>query len=191
MIKRKLTIVFLLSYVLIACNLGDKKLEEALEKLESTPIILPYDELICWTSDSIREIAPWKHASLKLVHYVDSTECTTCYLAKLEYFDDFFKLEHESNNKFYNLFIVNPGTRKISWRSLKDHHAHNETPPTLFLDSMCVFIKKNPNIPKEGVLHTFLLDENNSVIFAGDPQFNDAVHKKHISIIKEKLSKLE
>jgi len=39
------------------------------------------------------------------------------------------------------------------------------------------FIKENPHIPLKGIYHTFLLDENDSVILVGDPFKNEKMEK--------------
>ena len=62
----------------------------------------------CWTSDSILEDRPWNKAKLKMVHYVDSATCSTCYLQKVAIYGLLFNMETQSNNDFYNVFIINP-----------------------------------------------------------------------------------
>lgn len=187
MIKINFVFSLLFYFVLIACTSKEEKIKNKLEQLQSSPIVISYNEFECWTNESINEIATRKHATFKLVHYVDSSRCSSCYLTKLAPFHDLFILEHESNNQFQNIFIVNPGTKKMNKMILKDHHAHNETPSTLFIDSMNVFIKENPHIPSETMYHTFLVDENNNVIFVGNPVGDSFIKKKIFKLVKDKL----
>ena len=191
MSKSNIIFTIIFSFILTACDSNNQKIKETLERFQSTPIDIPYDKFSCWTSDSIRKISPWKHATLKLVHYVDSSQCTSCYLSKMMVIGDFLNLEKESNEKFYNIFIVDPGVKKMNRLILKKEYDNKEIPTTLFIDTMQIFIKKNPAIPKEIAYHTFLVDEKNNVIFVGSPYINDVVREKTINIIKEKLKKIK
>ena len=47
------------------------------------------------------------------------------------------------------------------------------------------FEKLNPHLPKNKVLHTFLLDENNNVILVGNPLHNKKIEKMFYKIVEE------
>lgn len=51
--------------------------------------------------------------------------------------------------------------------------------------SKIVFPQYNPHIPTNKVLHTFLLDENNKVILAGNPLFNPRIEALLFQKLKE------
>lgn len=172
---------------LFACNSPKKELQEKVEKLQSTAIDIPYDRMDCWTSDSIKAISPWNKAKLKLVHYVDSVSCSTCYLNKIVKIEQLFRMEKLSNNEFYNIFIISPDN-KAKKRLETDFH-NKSIPPTVFVDSANAFAEVNPNIPSEEMYHTFLLDENNKVILVGNPIANEKIGDMLQSVVKKKLGK--
>lgn len=179
---------FVVCLFLAACDSSKDKIKRNIEEMSSTPISVPLDEMKCLTHDSIQDRAPWKYAKLKLVHYIDSVTCTSCYLTKIMSVKNLFQKEKESNYKFYNIFIVDPRSNKRSLLKLKDQYDNNVIPSTIFIDTAHVFIDANSKIPKETMYHTFLLDENNNVIFVGDPL---ALEDKYFRIIDEKLLQIK
>lgn len=172
---------------LSACNSQKRELQEKVEKLQSVAIDIPYDRMGCWTSDSIMEISPWKKAKLKLIHYVDSATCSTCYLNKIVTYEQLFRMEKLSNNEFYNIFIINPSN--IAKKRLETDFHDKLIPQTIFVDSANVFTEVNPNIPSESMYHTFLLDENNNVILVGCPLGNEKIGDMLQATVEKKLGK--
>ena len=178
---------FVVCLFLVACDSSKDKIKRNIEEMSSAPISVPFDNMKCWTNDSIKEVSPWKHAKIKLVHYIDSANCTSCYLTKIMNVEYLFQKEKESNNDFYNIFIVDPRSNKSSLYRLKTQHDNNEIPSTIFIDSCHMFIDTNIKIPKENMYHIFLLDENNNVIFVGNPLANEEMKEKIFRIINERL----
>ena len=173
--------------LICACNSQKKELQEKVEKLQSMEINIPYEQMVCWTSDSIMEKSPWNKAKLKLIHYVDSNMCSTCYLANNVKNSFVLRMESLSNNDFYNIFIVSPNNKRR--KTLEMDFQDKLIPQTIFVDTSNVFIAANPNIPSESIYHTFLLDENNKVILVGNPVLNKEVGEMMLSIVEKKLGK--
>ena len=173
--------------LLCACNSQNKDLQEKVEKMQSKAINIPYDRMSCWASDSIKAISPWNKATLKLVHYVDSATCSTCYLQKAAINEFIRHMEKMPNNEFYNVFIINPGSRVN--KRLETDFLDKRIPQTLFIDTANVFMEVNPNIPSESMYHTFLLDENNKVILVGNPITNEKIGDMLPSVVEKKLGK--
>ncbi len=188
--KNRITVYILLSVIcslICACNSQKKELQEKVEKLQSAAINIPYDRMSCWASDSIIAISPWNKAKLKLVHYVDSATCSTCYLSKIAANELLFRMEKLSNNEFCNIFIINPDN--VAKKRLKAGFHDKTIPQTIFVDSANVFTEVNPNIPLESMYHTFLLDENNKVILVGNPIANEKIGDMFQSVVEKKLGK--
>lgn len=173
--------------LICACNSQKKELQEKCEKLQSKEIEIPYEQMVCWTSDSIKAISPWNRAKLKMIHYVDSAACSTCYLNKIAKNEQLFRMEKFSNNEFYNIFIINPSNK--AKKRLEMDFNDKLIPQTIFVDSANVFTEVNPNIPSESMYHTFLLDENNKVILVGNPNANEKIAEMLLSIVEKKLGK--
>lgn len=188
--KIRITGYILLSTIcslICACNSQKQELQEKVEKLRSKAINIPYDRMGCWTNDSIRVISPWNKAKLKLVHYIDSATCSTCYLQKAAINEFICNLEESSNNEFYNVFIISPDNKDR--KRLKTDFNEKLTPQTIFVDTANVFTEVNPNIPSELMYHTFLLDENNKVILVGNPIANEKIGNMLQDVVEKKLGK--
>ena len=59
----------------------------------------------------------------------------------------------------------------------------------ILLDTLGEFEKLNPHLPKNHLLHTFLLDENNRVVLVGNPLRNKKIEEMFYKIVEEKLGK--
>ena len=155
MIQHKINIIadyILLSAIcccmLCACNYQKKEFQEKIEKLQSTAIDIQYKKMACWTSDSIWEISPWNKAKLKLVHYVDSAMCSTCYLQKAVHDELICRMEKLSNNEFYNVFIINPGNK--ARKKLETDFQEKTIPQTIFVDTANLVRGVSDLTPKTG-----------------------------------------
>lgn len=162
-------------------------MQETVEKMQQKAIEIPYVRMDCWTNDSILEVSPWSKAKLKLVHYIDSAACSTCYLQKAATNELLHRMEELSNNEFYNVFIINPD--KKARKRIKANFNEKLIPSTIFVDSANVFMELNPNLPSESMYHTFLLDENNNVVLVGNPMLNKQIEEMMLSIVEERLGK--
>lgn len=172
-IARKVGAILLVAlyiFFLSACNSHKKEIQKVVEKMQSAIIDIPYERMECWSSDSVFEVSPWNKAKPKLVHYVDSATCSSCYLQKIAINRLLFEMETLSNNEFYNIFIINPDSK--AKKMLESKYSDNLIPQMIFIDSANVFMEVNPNIPSESMYHTFMLDENNKVILVGNPMLN-------------------
>ena len=180
-------LVALYIFFLSACNSHKKDIQKVIEKMQSAIINIPYERRECWSSDSVLEVSPWNKAKLKMVHYVDSATCSSCYLQKIVVNRFLFEMETLSNNEFYNIFIINPDSK--AKKMLESKYSENLIPQTIFVDSANVFMEVNPNIPSESMYHTFMLDENNKVILVGNPMLNKQIEDMMLSIVEEKLGR--
>lgn len=173
---------------LVACESSNDRIKRNIEEMSSNPITIPFEKMKCMTSDSLLEKSPWKYAKIKLVHYIDSMQCSTCYLQKIMKKDKtIFHLEKETDNEFFNIFIVDPRSNKSSITALMAQYSNKEIPTTLFVDTAHVFIDINSTIPEETMYHTFLLDEKNNVIFVGNPLVSKEMKEKVCHIINKRL----
>lgn len=179
--------LFAICCLITACNSQKKELQEKIEKLQSKAIEIPYKQMACWASDSVIAISPWNKAKLKLIHYVDSETCSSCYLHKIATNELLFRMEKLSDNIFYNIFIINPNNK--TKKRLETDYNDKAIPQTIFIDSANIFMQLNPNVPSESIYHTFLLDENNKIILVGDPMTNPKVKDLMVAIVEKKLRK--
>lgn len=162
-------------------------MQETVEKMRQKAIEIPYERMDCWTNDSIIDVSPWQKAKMKLVHYIDSATCSTCYLQKAATNEFLHSMENMSDNEFCNVFIINPD--KKARKRLEADFKDKQIPSTIFVDSANVFLEVNPNIPTESMYHTFLLDEGNKVILVGNPMLNKQIGDMVIAVLEKQLGK--
>ncbi len=175
------------SILLSACNSQKKEIQEKIEQMQSSKIIIPYEKMECWTSDSLKSSAFWKHAKLKLVYYADSVSCSSCLLQKAAKSDFLLRMETLSDNEFCNVFIATPkGKAK---KKLKYAFEGGLIPRTIFVDTADVFMLANPKIPSETMFHTFLLDEKDSVILVGNPLRGQEIEDMIVAVVEKKLGR--
>ena len=171
-----------------SCDSQKKDVQGLIEKMRSSAITLPYDRMSCWTNDSVPAKSQWNTAKLKLVHYIDSATCSSCFLQKMTTNKLLLRMEALPSHEFCNVFIISPGNDKAKKR-LEIDFREKRIPQTIFVDSANVFMELNPNIPSESMYHTFLLDENNKVILVGNPMANQQVEEMILYVVEEKLGK--
>lgn len=56
----------------------------------------------------------------------------------------------------------------------------------IYIDTMSVFARTNPNIPRNSILHTFLINEQGKVLLIGSPLHNNKIMNLSLEIIKSK-----
>lgn len=170
-----------------SCDSQKKEVQNKVEEMQSTAIKIPYERMACWTNDSVSAISIWDIAKLKLVHYVDSAMCSSCFLQKAATDEFLHRMKALPSSEFCNVFIISPGNK--TKKKLETDFREKRIPQTIFVDTANVFMELNPNIPGETMYHTFLLDENNKVILVGNPMSNQQVEDMMLSVVEEKLGK--
>lgn len=178
--KHLVCIVLIVLTFTCACN----SIEEKSAKMKSAPINLNLANMQCWDADTIVVNKPWESKPLKLCVFVNENFCTSCYLKKMFQWEDFLKLEKEYNFFIYFIFEPQEGCEdtfhKFFYLAELDH--------PLYLDKNREFLKINPNIPKEYMFHTFLLDENNNVILVGDVLHNTTIENEFMNILRDRAN---
>lgn len=107
----------------------------------------------------------------KLVLFVDSTSCSPCVLSHFVNYYDISESLSLHNGEL--LVVLHPQQGRLD--EVKKRMRHERFPFWCIVDSVGVFVKNNPGIPENQLLHTFALDEQNKVILVGDPTRNDRI----------------
>ena len=84
-------------------------------------------------------------------------------------------LEKDKKYNIEFLFIIEPriGESDLQCSRLNDSQFKH----AVLIDKQSQFRKANPQIPKETMYHTFLLDKNSNVVLVGNPVHNEDVKK--------------
>ena len=169
------SIIFIIFWLsIIGCGQSNHYIEERLKEFIGTEIIIPGDLLLLNnTANPIR-----KDAKYKIISYVDSASCTSCYLDRFsqawtDMIDNFKDMD-------FSLFIIFHSEDIEGIRTLFNSYKLNIP---FFIDCYGDF-KNSNNIPLEGLFHTFLLRDN-TVTLVGTPFSNS----KLLELYKQEMSK--
>lgn len=140
-----------------------RKLEKQIITMQGMPINLDFESSQAFINghDSTFVSDPIK----KLVLFVDSTSCSSCFISRLaEYFEVNDTL---SSRNAQMVVVLQP---RIGFIDDIIYRLHNERFPFwCIVDNKGEFIKSNPDIPSNQLLHTFILDEDNNILLVGNP----------------------
>ncbi len=172
--------------VFFACG-NRQKIVEELSQLQSKSIILPQQSRFTIQGKDTVLMDFMKESRLKLLVFIDSSECSSCSVNKMFLWDNLieYSRKYKGNLKFY--FIFSP--QKQDKESVQIALTNNAFDYPVFIDSLGEFERWNPHLPKNKALHTFLLDENNNVILVGNPLHNKKIEEMFYKVVEEKLGK--
>ena len=119
------------------------------------------------------------------VHYIDTMQCTGC---EIKHLKDWVRLENRTEEKGFNVFyafVLAPSSYLLGdvRKALSRDTLLNSQ---IFIDTCNAFLRANPHIPSNPLLHSFLLDENDSVILVGNPVRNKKIEELFFKILEEK-----
>ena len=176
----------LATIVLFSCK-NNKKIAETLRKMESKPIELCVNRLPCYINgiDTCGYIP--KGYNHLLVVNIDSAECTSCRISHLYQWYEWFELAEDKNMHFSIILIIQPKSDEafnISNKLRRNSQIYKNIP--LYLDINGSFLKKNFNFSIPPTMQTMLLDNNDSIVYVGNPLINNTIKKDITNIINNK-----
>ena len=157
----------------VSCTFSPQDCKEVLRSMRGKTTVIPFDKMVCWLNDSIIHDTITQRAKYKLVVYVDSAACSTCYLNEMYQWHDFVALEEDSC--FSLCFIFAPPL--VNRHSLQNHFFRTELNHPIYVDTSYCFLNENPHIPSSIIYHTFLLDGSNKIALVGNPLHNKKIEK--------------
>lgn len=164
------------SYVLcllLLFSCGNKKqLSKDYELLQSAPISFPVTAQIVYDGrDTV--IDDFYNATLKQVIFVDSLDCSPCFIKGMNSWAPLLDYSAGLDNVVKYYFIFSPKAKDL-W-SVKSNLKSLVLDYPVIIDIDQEFIKTNSHIPKNKLFHSFLLDSANNVVLVGDPSRNEKV----------------
>ena len=157
-------------------NEHKKQLEEELRLFKAKTITLPDNMLPKHCDEQMQPDVSLLSRPLKMIVYVNQSGCEDCRLRALipVYM---FILENRHIEKFGVIIILNPSDIEITDYTLTDMSFRH----TVFYDLDGSFERLNPHLPTDEQLHTFLLNEENKVVLAGNPVQNEKLKKLYFA----------
>ena len=182
--------IFLALNLLCSCEFERKKLKEDIVIMQSRPIMLPVDSMLCWWYGNDTLSFKSNNEALNFVVFSDSTKCSSCALKGMYIWDDFLQKIGYNYPEGLNVFFIFTPLQK-NWKSF--YITMKTIPPSIpiYVDALGVFNRNNRHIPSNPELHTFLLDSNGYVLLVGNPLENEKIEKLFWQIVEEKLGKRE
>lgn len=156
-------------------------LRRQFEKFVSKPIIIPYVELdkkVC----SAFEHQSYLDKDIRLVFYLDSISCLDCTFTTIL---TYIKREEDLFNNVRMIYIF--PIDKDDANDLYSNLCRIRLDGEVYFDTCNAFRKANPEFPKNKVFHTFALDSNNNVIFAGSPISNSENDKVFRKVLQQSI----
>lgn len=159
-------ILLCIVFFIISCH--GRSVKRQLENFIGTKIIFP--ENLQGTIRGRDTLLQGGHALMKMVIWYDSIGCSSCQVKQI----------HEGENVTYAnslknildvVFIFSPRIKDINSVYVALHTSDFRFP--VYIDYTNSFQEKNPGIPSDERMHTFLVDEKNKVILAGNPVYNE------------------
>lgn len=177
---KKLIALCLVSGLLFACK--DAGLKKELKRLSQLEINIP-DIQQCMYAGQDTTMNIVNDAYAKMVIFYDSTVCSSCQMSRIWEWEDVVGLSKATNGKFSPVFVFNPPKGKINELKIALKTYPFKYP--VFLDEDGEFIKHNPELPANTLLHTFLVDKNNKVVLVGKPVGNEQLWELYKSTIRD------
>lgn len=110
---------------------------------------------------------------VKLIVYLDSTECASCRISHLETYHHLFHLSEETGAFEVMMLLSNI---ELYGMPLSRYVLDQELEHPLYLDDENKFLQLNPSIPtEEKRMHAFLTDKIGAPIYVGDPSVSEEI----------------
>lgn len=147
------------------------KIKKEMELLMSAPINFCDEQLAQYCHGNEINGNILGHHKYSLVVFVDSVTCSPCFWKQMPQWQSIVDSVNNHNVDISFAFVFHV-KRKNRDRFIESMQQDTLFKYPVYLDTTGVFLKNNPNITQNKLLHTFLLDQNNRVILIGDPVQN-------------------
>lgn len=175
--------ILLFSFILLALSsCKDNALKKELKRLSQLEIKIPnIEQCMYGGKDTVMHIT--NDALARMVIFYDSTVCSSCQVSRIWEWEDVVGLSKATNGKFAPVFVFNPPKGKVNELRIALKSYPFKYP--IFIDEDGEFVKQNPELPANTLLHTFLIDKNNNVTLVGKPTGNDQLWELYKSTIRD------
>ena len=175
--KSKMSITGIIVCLLFfGCKSEKEQVIDRVEQMKSRPIKLCLDKMECRRNPLTK-----LNKKYTMVVYVDSTECSSCALSKLRFWNPLIAEAKEKKVDIDYVFILSP--RKEEMEDVDIELEITDLQSSIYLDTAFVFKDYNVTIPDDKNYHSFLLDKGLSVILVGSPIDNEKVKNTYNQLI--------
>lgn len=177
MMKSKMSMIGIIVCLLFfGCKSGKEQVIDKVERMKSRPIELCLDKMICRRNPLTKQ-----NKKYTMVVYVDSTECSSCSLSKLRFWNPLIVEAKEKKVDIDYVFILSP--RKAEMEDVDIELEITDLQSSIYLDTAFVFKDYNTTVPDDEKYHSFLLDKGLSMILVGSPIEDEKVKSTYNRLI--------
>lgn len=163
---------------LLGCT-NSSHIDEFVQTLVSRPIKIPYEQLdmrpCSHFSDTI-----FSDKSLRIINYIDSLDCQSCKMLGYVRYEKLYGTDKRFSDVEF-VYIIN--TTVESEEFLYETLCNSRVEGVVFFDTCQAFILANPQIPKNPLFHTFVLNDKDSVLLVGDPFKSEKMEQLFLKVI--------
>ena len=180
--KRKIfsaIFVLIVLSMVASCNSRDK-IGKEMKAFYGSCIELPTDSMINVSPRPLAEM--YKYARYIYIMYVDSTSCSDCANSKLTDWSQLNLTDAFKKGILRYILIVAPKQhqRMHVLNIIKRDALFNKY---VYIDTTGIFERKNPNLPTNKHLRTFLVNKQKNVKLIGNPIANEKIKNMLIKIL--------
>lgn len=174
---RSILLIPLLSLGLTSC--GEKaRIRENMVRFMKSEIVIP-DDLECINNRDITPICKEIFMPNKFIIYYDSLDCSSCRISHLVDIYPIYEMADTIN--FTVITIFSPSCENME--EVIEQLMMLNHPIPIYVDTQKSFSRINEKIPSDYRFHNFLIDNNNRVIYVGNPLTNTQMSKLFIQTI--------
>ncbi len=185
---KKISILLFALFIIISCvnNNNDNKVMEVLNAMHMESVNLNLDGMMCryGAKDTVIDNGT---ALLKMVLYVDSSECSPCMLDRMYLWNDIIEETEKYNDRIRFIFIFEPKHGKFALEDVLLAAESSGLNNCIYVDTAMLFKKQNPNLPGDKLYHAFLIDERDNILLVGNPVVNKKVKELFDRTVKSTM----
>jgi len=176
--------------VLVSCNHANKKIAQDVKRMMSEPINLCESQLTHYKYGIEMKNPPKRKSMYTQVVFVDSTTCSPCFWKQMPCWQSIIDSvkQHHVDLSFHFVFHVKHRNKKAFIEAMQ-HDTLFRYP--VCLDTAGVFLRQNPIISRNKLLHSFLVDNDNHVVLVGNPMQNSRIREMFNNILLNNLKHQE
>ena len=164
-------ILFLLSFLFL-CSCTQQPTERSIKKFVGRQITLSPDCNAIWRAkDTV--LTDFTKVPVKLVVWCDSLACASCEISYMNEWHYIAAYADSLSQWFSIIYLFSP--KKKDYSTVRRSLRASKFDYPIFIDRHATFVKLNPHLPKNRLLHSFLLDKNNKVVMVGNPLHNPSL----------------
>ncbi len=121
----------------------------------------------------------------KLISVYDSTVCSRCVINRIHEWNYWADTLSKYNTSIHLIFCPKVNDKDF----IKATIEKEDFAWCTYIDSCYSFFKANPRIPQDPRFHTFLVNDNDSVILVGNPTRNQKIEELMFTILRNSKEK--